>query len=920
MVPSPRAVRATFLCLSLNLTLCNVFTGRYYTATNFAPPATRNREGESPEATAGFVLPSSARSCDEDERTNGAKGGKPLLGGEDLCALMRLDGGGGGGRTAEGGTGRSLGELRQGSYSEAALEFSKLDRVDHPEVQQHVLLGRGIANTFLGHKEKALKDLTRGTEHYPHVADFWRRRAHLLAAMGRQADALSDYSRALELEPNHPETIQERGVLAFQAGDFWTAISDLTAALKRQPKDPMLIRAVALSYGGAGQWRDAVEVMEEAVRRHPRVALLWSDKGRAHKELGQADLAVAALHKALALEESPEAYLRLGLQLQSIGDHSFFFPSHYSSGPLPHSFRFPLVFISASLHTLSSHHLSACAYPLSPHPSSEASSSARDAIKYARKGLKLKPMDIELNYLEASSLHAVGDYNAAIKQYSVILSLPAQAASEYAQVQQSLAFYQEAWIRRLPPTVLARTYRPLDLPPGARSKGKSPGLPELSDGALELIESADEIGKRTQYFLDGFMPNKRQFRMAGLAALDVMQQVRTAWEGMAQEGEEGEAVEGGVIENGGEEERVDEEDGSGSSPQGSNPRNEISEQPRRRTSKRGKLSRRAFTDSFYKLTRGGSRKGEKGAKGGLKGRGGGKGGGRLMSGWRDVFNVIVPWRQIGEPTDLVAWIDLLENEIERGYGGLTALQVGQMQNVKYYPLTDRTLEVVKQRLLEAEEAFNATGMTMSSKSVHGLMGAALGGKFSIPKAIYGEKIKRAATLQELHAVVGCDFFINSQCFSEAIPGKAILGTEFSIVASARSFDFAIRTSVDRPRWKHLDLELTGAWEALCAAVLDAHTEAADPHRYRQTIQDAILRLGYFCLSARQLFGQSSRLPAVQRTFSGDPPKASRLVSAKFPQPASAAAAASPALGLYWRGDFLGLHGDSAPPSSSPHLR
>ncbi|CAI5496793.1 unnamed protein product, partial [Closterium sp. Naga37s-1] len=500
MVPSPRAVRATFVCLSLNLTLCNVFTGRYYTATNFAPPATRNREGESPEATAGFVLPSSARSCDEDERTNGAKGGKPLLGGADLCALMRLDGGGGEGRTAGGGTGGSLENLRQGSYSEAALEFSKLDRVDHPEVQQHVLLGRGIANTFLGHKEKALKDLTRGTEHYPHVADFWRRRAHLLAAMGRQADALSDYSRALELEPNHPETIQERGVLAFQAGDFWTAISDLTAALKRQPKDPMLIRAVALSYGGAGQWRDAVEVMEEAVRRHPRVALLWSDKGRAHKELGQADLAVAALHKALALEESPEAYLRLGLQLQSIGDH-------------------------------------------------------RDAIKYAHKGLKLKPMDIELNYLEASSLHAVGDYNAAIKQYSVILSLPAQAASEYAQVQQSLAFYQrdiatytwtklarpfldfqidrdldvnfkEAWIRRLPPTVLPRTYRPLDLPPGARSKGKSSGLPELSEGALELIARADEIGKRTQYFLDGFMPNKRQFRMAGLAALDVMQQVR----------------------------------------------------------------------------------------------------------------------------------------------------------------------------------------------------------------------------------------------------------------------------------------------------------------------------------------------------------------------------------------------------------
>ncbi|CAI6011747.1 unnamed protein product [Closterium sp. NIES-65] len=139
-------------------------------------------------------------------------------------------------------------------------------------------------------------------------------------------------------------------VQSAQAGDFSTAISDLTASLKRQHKDPMLIRAV-----GSGETR-LNEVMEEAVRRQPRVALLWSDK-----ELGQAGLAVDALHKALALEESPEAYLRVGLQLQSIGDH-------------------------------------------------------RDAIKYAHTALKLRLMDIEFNYQEASSLHAVGDYNAAVRR------------------------------------------------------------------------------------------------------------------------------------------------------------------------------------------------------------------------------------------------------------------------------------------------------------------------------------------------------------------------------------------------------------------------------------------------------------------------------------------------------------------------
>ncbi|GJP49963.1 hypothetical protein CLOM_g9120 [Closterium sp. NIES-68] len=1056
MAPSLRAIRATFVCLSLNLTLCNVFNGRYYTAPTLPPPASSNianansREGESAES-AGFVLPSSTRICDADEMIIGAegllpslkehswnpclcswevdliasvpaqqmtaphrrqrlqdrkclpplvrkgtrlfkllsppppsalpppacdpaspgRGGKLLLGGADLCALMRLDGvggearavgggagggagnseekgaaerregtgnalsgrrGGRGGKSTEDGDaakvkrtlvqeksreeakeerlrqtmqqegrkaeaskqsagglrstmeqrerkpeedrkqsekgkeetkeerlrrimrqqerkaeadsqhsqkrarqgpgggahgmgvdpvhqlalGRAFSALRQGSYSEAAKEFNKLEAVDHPDVRQHMLLGRGIAFTFLGQPDKALKDLTKGTKHFPHMVEFWRRRAQVLSSMGRRAEAISDYTQALQLEPNHYETVQERGVLAFQAGDFWTAIDDLTAALKRQPNEPMLTRAVALSYGGAGQWRDTVNILEEAVRRQPGVALLWNEKGRAHKELGEPEQALAALRKALALEETAEAYLRLAVLLQSIGDH-------------------------------------------------------RAAIKYAHKGLKLKPMDIELNYAEASSLHAVGDYRAAISQYSLILTLPSQAATEYAQVQQSLAFYQrdiatytwsklsrpfddfqidrdldvslkEAWIRRLPPAVLPPTYRPLDLPPGAKGKGKSPALPSLSEEALDLIARADEIGRRAHYFMDGFMPNKRQFRMAGLAALDVMQQVRATWEGMARKEEAagveeaGKNVAGGTDESG-EEGRRDEEDESEA--------NTGLAQSRPRASKRGRRRRRAFADSFYKLTRAEGSKGEKGAQGGLKGRSDKKGGGRLMAGWRDMFNLIVPWRQMGEPTDLVAWVDLLENEIERGYGSLTGIQIGQLQNVKYYPLRDRTLEVVKQRLLESEEASNATGMTLSSKSVHGLMGASLGDKFRIPRNIYGERIEQAGTVQELHEVVGCDFFINSQCFSEAIPGKALLGTEFSIVSSARSFDFVIRTTVDKHRWKDLDLELTAAWEALCESVLDARTEAADPHLYRQRIQRSILRLGYF---------------------------------------------------------------------------
>ncbi|CAI5995202.1 unnamed protein product [Closterium sp. NIES-64] len=59
------------------------------------------------------------------------------------------------------------------------------------------------------------------------------------------------------------------------------------------------------------------------------------------------------------------------------------------------------------------------------------------------------------------------------------------------------------------------------------------------------------------------------------------------------------------------------------------------------------------------------------------------------------------------------------------------------------------------------------------------------------------------------------------------------------------FDFAIRTPVTPPRWKQFDAELTAAWRDLCAAVLDRALETADAARYRQRIQENILRIGYY---------------------------------------------------------------------------
>ncbi|CAI5479661.1 unnamed protein product [Closterium sp. Yama58-4] len=67
---------------------------------------------------------------------------------------------------------------------------------------------------------------------------------------------------------------------------------------------------------------------------------------------------------------------------------------------------------------------------------------------------------------------------------------------------------------------------PLEIPEHQLQAATWQRLPRLSGAAVQLVEAADVIGARTHYDTDGMLHNTQQLRMAGLAALDVMQQVR----------------------------------------------------------------------------------------------------------------------------------------------------------------------------------------------------------------------------------------------------------------------------------------------------------------------------------------------------------------------------------------------------------
>ena len=88
-----------------------------------------------------------------------------------------------------------------------------------------------------------------------------------------------------------------------------------------------------------------------------------------------------------------------------------------------------------------------------------------------------------------------------------------------------MVIMQELWCKKMPPSAkLFKVWKPLqiaalDQAPDSHEKLKP-------DRIRTLIRTADDIGKLLQYRQQGFLPNMRQQRMAGLAAIELAQAVQ----------------------------------------------------------------------------------------------------------------------------------------------------------------------------------------------------------------------------------------------------------------------------------------------------------------------------------------------------------------------------------------------------------
>ncbi len=192
------------------------------------------------------------------------------------------------------------------------------------------LLGRGSANALIASRasasgatdvvraaaveayKRALEDFSSAIKYHPGVADCYKRRGQVLAALGGEmnnADAVADLTKAIEITKGaDPDTLQKRGEIYHRQRNFVRAVVDLQAAGKIL--EDRRAKAVAADPG-------EVEVP------NANLATLWNALGLALNAMGETDAAARSYARALKVAGPggmKEAWVNLGQNRRDAGD------------------------------------------------------------------------------------------------------------------------------------------------------------------------------------------------------------------------------------------------------------------------------------------------------------------------------------------------------------------------------------------------------------------------------------------------------------------------------------------------------------------------------------------------------------------------------------------------------------------------
>ncbi|KAH9663845.1 Suppressor of RPS4-RLD 1 [Citrus sinensis] len=709
---------------------------------------------------------------------------------------------------------RGIAQVNEGKYASAISIFDQILKEDpmYPEA----LIGRGTARAFQRELEAAISDFTEAIQSNPSAGEAWKRRGQARAALGESVEVrgyallmgvlpskeifsvtvfanvadlcFRNFSNVTRVHYDLP--VQKHfycsldGIVNFKFKDFNAAVEDLSACVKLDKENKSAYTYLGLALSSIGEYKKAEEAHLKAIQLDRNFLEAWGHLTQVtmkqqfrflsfYQDLANSEKALECLQQVLYIDKRfSKAYHLRGLLLHGLGQH-------------------------------------------------------KKAIKDLSSGLGIDPSNIECLYLRASCYHAIGEYREAIKDYDAALDLELDSMEKF--VLQCLAFYQkeialytaskinsefcwfdidgdidplfkEYWCKRLhPKNVCEKVYRQPPLRDSLK-KGKLRRQDfSVTKQKTALLLVADSIGKKIQYDCPGFLSNRRQHRMAGLAAIEIAQKVSKIWRSLQAEWK----------------------------------------YSNRSSSKNGKRARRKDRINIASQNRGGagcstSSSSDTSSYGITEERSSGH---PKMS-WQDVYTLAVKWRQISEPCDPVVWVNKLSEEFNSGFGSHTPMILGQAKVVRYFPNYARTLDVAKTVMKDKKYVHNkADDIIDLSEDAQGL--------YSTPVRSSSNWIADAKSCDALYKVVGEDFWLATWCNSTAFEGKQLEGTRITLVKMGESgYDFAIRTPCTPSRWDEFDAEMTMAWEALCNAYC-GETYGSTDFNVLENVREAILKMTYY---------------------------------------------------------------------------
>ncbi|XP_043709211.1 suppressor of RPS4-RLD 1-like [Telopea speciosissima] len=659
---------------------------------------------------------------------------------------------------------RGIAQVNEGKFAYAVSIFDQIlkENPTYPEA----LIGRGTAYAFQGELDAAIADFTKAIEFEcnPSTGEAWKRRGQARAALGEPAEAIEDFTKALEFEPNSSDTLHQRGMLNFKLKDYNAAVEDLSSCVKLDKDNKSAFTDLGLALASIGEYRRAEEAHLKSIQLDQNFLEGWANLVQFYQDLANPVKALECLQQVLQIDvRFTKAYHLRGLLRHGMGEH-------------------------------------------------------RNAIKDLSVGLSIESSNIECLYLRASCYHAIGEYRNAVKDYDALLSLDQESMEKF--VLQCLAYYQkeialytaskinmefcwfdidgdidplfkEYWCKGLHPQYVSdKVFRQ---PPLRKSLKKNRHTKQdfvVTKQKATLLQAADSLGERIQYDCPGFLPNRRQHRMAGLAAIEIAQKVSKAWRSLQAE----------------------------------------RKHSSKRGSKIGKTVRRKEKAYVLSQNRGGagcstSSSSETSASYSISDD---KGSSHSMMSWKDLYSLAVKWRQISEPCDPVVWVNKLSENYSTGFGSHTPMVLGQARVVRYFPNYRRTLSVAKTVIMESMFVNNKTDDVIYLSKDGRL-----------------QKIMHAQSCSDLYDVVGEDFWLATWCESTAFEGKRLEGTRITLQKMGEhGFEFGIRTPCAPSRWNDYDAEMAMAWEAISSAYC-GETYGSTDFDMLENVRDAILRMTYY---------------------------------------------------------------------------